>query len=269
MNEPYSDWLDFVLKPKTIPQTISTSYGDGGQTVPEDYEKHGCAGFAQPGGRGVSLTVSSGDGGVGDGDPDPVTQQCFSNDDNSQTKFLAGFPASCPLCVPNRLRPALPVINTNLCSVTAIGGTIHIPEVLADFSRIGFSEYFPHPSWQDAAVEDFLNELPEGTYAGLFNASGCVRTIVSSYPGVPRRPRAQVYPDVSAQSYNFRVFVSLLNDARLSAGLPSLGLLNPLIYSLEGAGFNDITVGNAPGCGTPGFNVRTARLVPLSCGLGC
>ena len=49
------------------------------------------------GARGVTLTFSSGDGGVGDGDPDPATQQCFSNDGRNVTKFLPGFPASCPL----------------------------------------------------------------------------------------------------------------------------------------------------------------------------
>ena len=86
----------------------------------------------------------------------------------------------------------------------------------------------------------------------------------------------QAIPDVSAQSNLFRIFfrgraasiggtsasspafagiVSLLNDARLSKGLPSLGFLNPLLYSVGVSGFNDITVGNNPGCGTPGFNV--------------
>lgn len=49
------------------------------------------------GARGVSLTFSSGDGGVGDGDPDPATQQCITNDGRNATKFIPGFPASCPL----------------------------------------------------------------------------------------------------------------------------------------------------------------------------
>jgi tripeptidyl-peptidase-1 len=49
--------------------------------------------------------------------------------------------------------------------------------------------------------------------------------------------------------------VALLNDARLAAGKPSLGFLNSLIYCNNRDGFNDILVGNAPGCGTPGFNV--------------
>lgn len=81
---------------------------------------------------------------------------------------------------------------------------------------------------------------------------------------------------MSAQSNNFRVWyegaptavggtscaaptvagiVSLLNDARLSAGRPALGFLNPLIYAAGALGFNNITAGNNPGCGTEGFNV--------------
>ena len=51
------------------------------------------------GSRGVSLLFSSGDAGVGDGNPDPKTQQCFTNNGQNQTKFLPHFPASCPLCV--------------------------------------------------------------------------------------------------------------------------------------------------------------------------
>lgn len=37
---------------------------------------------------------SSGDGGVGDGDEDPATQTCITNNGLNQTKFIPGFPAS-------------------------------------------------------------------------------------------------------------------------------------------------------------------------------
>jgi len=47
--------------------------------------------------------------------------------------------------------------------------------------------------------------------------------------------------------------VSLLNDARIAAGLPSLGFLNPLLYGEGFKGLNDIVGGNNPGCGTDGF----------------
>ena len=51
-----------------------------------------------------------------------------------------------------------------------------------------------------------------------------------------------------------------LAAARLREGLPVLGFLNPLLYKIRAEhpdAFNDITVGNNPGCGTEGFNVRT------------
>jgi hypothetical protein len=80
-------------------------------------------------------------------------------------------------------------------SVTAVGGTTHIPEVAAEFSGGGFSDIvrctfcsgrvtmtlirkrfeFPRPEWQEAAVGKFLKSLPNGTYAGLFNPKGRVR----------------------------------------------------------------------------------------------
>ena len=52
--------------------------------------------------------------------------------------------------------------------------------------------------------------------------------------------------------------ISLLNDYRLSQGNKGLGFLNPWLYG-EGTrrGFNDITTGTNPGCGTKGFSAVT------------
>jgi len=184
---------------------------------------------------------SSGDGGVGDGDPDPATQTCFTNDGRNKTAFIPGFPASCPF-------------------VTAVGATTQTnPEVAVFdfFSGGGFSNFFARPSYQDQDVTNYLNTLPKGTYAGLFN------------------PNGRAIPDVAAQGDNFKVFiggeafliggtsassptfsgfVALLNDVRLQAKLPPLGFLNPFLYSKGFEGLNDITIGNNAGCGTPGFN---------------
>ncbi len=49
------------------------------------------------GARGTSILFSSGDGGVGDGDSDPRTQTCITNDGKNRTRFMPSFPASCPL----------------------------------------------------------------------------------------------------------------------------------------------------------------------------
>jgi tripeptidyl-peptidase-1 len=62
---------------------------------------------------------------------------------------------------------------------------------------------------------------------------------------------------VSGTSCSAPVFaglVALLNDARLSAGKPALGWLNPLLYKHPEA-FTDITKGSTPGCASDGFQV--------------
>ncbi|KAI9443991.1 tripeptidyl peptidase A [Lactarius indigo] len=225
-NEPYQDFI------------ISTSYGDDEQTVPVNYARRVCRQFAQFGARGVSLLFSSGDGGVGDGNADPATQTqaqtCFTNDGTNQTKFIPIFPASCPF------------------------GTDNIPEVAASFSGGGFSNYFKRPIWQSRAVQSFLRSLPDGIYAGLFNPAGRAIPDVSAQADFFRiflGGNAVHIGGTSAAAPSFAAFVALLNDARIAAGRPPLGFLNPLLYWLNGVGFNDVTSGNAPGCGTPGFNV--------------
>ncbi|KAH9005504.1 tripeptidyl peptidase A [Lactarius hatsudake] len=248
-NEPYGEWLDYVLAQEegTLPLVISTSYGDDEQTVPRLLALRLCEEFVQLGARGVSLLFSSGDGGVGDGNPDPATQTCFTNDGKKQTKFIPVFPASCPF-------------------VTAVGGTVHIPEVAAGFSGGGFSNYFERPSWQNRAVQSFLKSLPKGAYAGLFNPAGRAIPDVSAQADFFRiflKGSPVLIGGTSAAAPSFAAFVALLNDVRVTHGLSPLGFLNPLLYSLNGAGFNDITSGNAPGCGTPGFNA-TAGWDPVT-----
>ncbi|KAH9036021.1 peptidase S8/S53 domain-containing protein [Lactarius deliciosus] len=239
MNEPYGDWLDFVLAQHKIPQVISTSYGDDEQSVPMDYAHEALLNLVLyllfP---SLCDILKDGDGGVGDGDPDPATQTSFTTNGKNQTKFLPYFPASCPY-------------------VTAVGATTQIPEVAAHNSGGGFSNYFQRPSWQRAAVTKFLESLPDGTDTGLFNASGRAFPDISAQGSSFRifyRGRPARISGTSASAPSLAAFVALLNDARIAAGKPSLGFLNPLIYALNGLGLNDITAGNAPGCGTPGFN---------------
>ncbi len=84
------------------------------------------------------------------------------------------------------------------------------------------------------------------------------------------------YPDISAQGLYFAFVwngtfssisgtsascplassvLSLVNDALLASGKPTLGFLNPWLYSKGYKGFTDITGGNASSCGTDGFPV--------------
>ncbi|KAI0475136.1 subtilisin-like protein [Xylariaceae sp. FL0804] len=230
-NEPYLQFLQSVLKlpQEELPQVISTSYGENEQSVPKSYALSVCNMFAQLGSRGVSVIFSSGDSGTG--------SACLSNDGKNTTKFQPQYPASCPW-------------------VTSVGSTRYLNETATYFSSGGFSDYWARPSWQDAAADAYLAKLG-GKQARYFNAQG------------------RGFPDVSAQGYGYRVFdqgslasyqgtscsapafggmVGLLNDARLKAGLPVLGFLNPLLYSNPGA-LNDITLGGSTGCdGTARFH---------------
>ena len=73
---------------ETIPQTISTSYGDDEQTVPLDYATSVCNMFAQLGAMGVTVIFGSGDFGVGN-------RSCLTNDGTNNVRFIPEFPASC------------------------------------------------------------------------------------------------------------------------------------------------------------------------------
>ncbi|KAF9478385.1 tripeptidyl peptidase A [Pholiota conissans] len=242
-NEPYADWLEYILGQEHPPYTISTSYGDDEQTIPLDYAKRVCDGFAQLGARGVSVLFSSGDGGVGDGDSDPATHECITNDGKNATRFIPTFPASCPY-------------------VTSVGGTEHIPEVAVSrfFSGGGFSDYFKRPLYQEIAVSKYLSKLPKGTYKGLYNPQGRGIPDVSAQGDRYRifyRGRAASIGGTSASAPAFAGFVALLNDARLKIKKGPLGFLNPLLYTVGVAGLNDVTSGHNAGCGTQGFNAST------------
>lgn len=184
-NEPYLDWLQFVLNQTDLPQVISNSYGDDEQTVPMSYANAICKAFAQLGARGVTVLFSSGDNGVG------AAGKCFSNDGRNASTFLPAFPASCvsslsPTCslFPRKLIISKPY-------VTTVGGTKEIsPEVVAYnplnnyASGGGFSNYFARPAYQDSVVPAYVDSIA-GQFEGMYNSSG------------------RAYPDISAQGFHF------------------------------------------------------------------
>ncbi|KZS89734.1 secreted peptidase-S8 [Sistotremastrum niveocremeum HHB9708] len=241
-NEPYLNWIQFMMGQEKLPSVVTTSYDDNEQTVPFAFAKRVCDSFMILSARGVSLLFGSGDEGVGPngtGDEDV----CFTNDGRNRTTFLPNFPSTCPF-------------------ITSVGATQDFaPERAVDilegdfFSGGGFSNYFARPAYQEEAVGNYVKSLG-GANKGLFNPGG---------RGVP---------DVAAQGLNFKIawngeflavsgtsastplfasFITLLNDDRLSRGLGPLGFLNPWLYSVGKKGLNDITIGASTGCNTNGF----------------
>ncbi|KAK3345588.1 peptidase S8/S53 domain-containing protein [Neurospora tetraspora] len=230
-NEPYLDFFQYLLSLSNseLPQTLSTSYGEEEQSVPREYAEKVCSMIGQLGARGVSVIFSSGDSGPGNA--------CIRNDGTNSTYFEPTFPGACPW-------------------VTAVGGTYQTaPEKAVYFSSGGFSMYHKRPMYQDLAVKKYLSKIGN-TYSKFFDNQG------------------RGFPDVSAQAYKYAVYiggrlagvsgtsasapafagvVALLNAARKSRGLPSLGFINPLLYAAPSA-FTDIVDGAGTGCqGRPEF----------------
>ncbi|KAI4146303.1 MAG: hypothetical protein L6R39_003502 [Caloplaca ligustica] len=243
-NEPYLDFLHYILSlpDSDLPTTLTTSYGEDEQSVPEPYTNMTCSLFAQLGARGVSVLFSSGDTGPG--------SACQSNDGKNTTRLLPIFPAACPY-------------------VTSVGGTFHVePEIAIGFSSGGFSDRFPRPAYQEAAVTTYLNSIGD-TFKGLYN------------------PNGRGFPDVAAQAYNFTVIdqgkeirvggtsasspafagiVALLNGARLAQGRKPLGFLNPFIYKYGYRGLTDIVNGGSKGC--TGRDIYSGLPTPVVPGAG-
>jgi len=240
-NEPYLDWLNFILgQPKDqIPKVISTSYGDDEQTVPASYARRVCKGFAALGALGVSVIFSSGDFGVG------KTGFCYANDAQQNPTFLPTFPATCPY-------------------VTSVGATENFfPEVAVSedgpggfSSGGGFSNYFATPDWQQDQVNRYLNYMGSETYSGLYNRSG------RGFPDVSAQGAKYVIAwqqsfltvgGTSAAAPTFASIIALLNDYRISLGGSSLGFLNPWLYKTGYSALNDVISGSSSGCNTTGF----------------
>jgi len=237
-NEPYLAWLRHMRTLDRVPQVISISYAEDEKTVPPEYARRVCQEFAQLTARGVSILVASGDYGVG------KEGHCVDSKSTSK-RFMPSFPASCPY-------------------VTAVGATRFIePEMVAFDARNdyasggGFSDLFEQPAYQKAAVQRYLDKLgPNHKFSGLYNPAG------------------RAYPDISSMGYHFAVvwngsshmqdgtsastptvaaIIALVNDALAKKGRPSLGFLNPWIYSAAQTAFTDVKYGSNLGCNTSGF----------------
>jgi tripeptidyl-peptidase-1 len=243
LNEPYLEFFGYLLNltnTAELPHTISISYGDEEQTVPEPYARAVCDQIAQLGLRGVSVLSGSGDFGPG--------STCQTNDGKKTTRFLPFFPASCPY-------------------TTSIGGTQGIPERAVSFSSGGFSDLWPRPWYQDAQVSEYIKQL--GTrWEGLYNPKGRgfpdIAAQGSAFRIVTNGRRGSI-GGTSASTPVVASIVALLNAQRLQEGRTTLGFLNPWLYSLEGKAVTDIVSGGSRGClGRSQYSGAKTAVVPYA-----
>ncbi|TEA17819.1 Tripeptidyl-peptidase sed2 [Colletotrichum sidae] len=225
-NEPWIEFLEALLARESIPHVISVSYTDDEQMVPLPYARRVCDLFMQVAARGVSVVVASGDGGAGS----TAGKQCVSNDGNKTSKFIPTFPVDCPY-------------------VTGVGATgNYAPAEPAWYSSGGFSEYFERPAWQDAQARAYIERI-NGSHAGWYAPGGRgipdISAIGSRFlmqPGWTQKGTSASTPVVAAM-------IALANDKRMRQGKPSLGFLNPLLYSDKvRAAIDDVKSGSSGSC---------------------
>lgn len=232
-------------------KVISTSYGYNEADLTASYEQRQCNEYMKLGLQGTTFLYSSGDNGVAGN-----LGQCIgangTYNNGTSGKFNPSFPPTCPY-------------------VTAVGATQIVPNASVTapeeacetviFSGGGFSNVFPLPTYQSAAVKGWFANHPPPYTAAQFNNSQNTRG----------------YPDISANGANYVVAVdgtfslvygtsasspvvgsilTLINEARLTVGKSSLGFINPTLYA-NAYTLNDITKGGNRGCGTPGFQATT------------
>ncbi|KAJ7739828.1 subtilisin-like protein [Mycena metata] len=224
----FLDIVNFVSAQKTIPQVMTTSYGENEAGLSPALATKLCNAYMALGARGTSILFASGDGAVEGGS----AQTC--------TTFQAAFPATCPY----------------LTAVGSVHGTS--PETASTFSSGGFSNVFGVADYQKDAVAGYLAALGN-TNKGLFNVSG------RGYPDVAAQGEnvqivsggtTQAVAGTSCSSPIFASVIALLNDQLIAAGKSPLGFLNPFLYA-NAAALNDVTTGSNPGCGTQGFPAKT------------
>jgi len=253
-----------VFKPT---QVISASYGQAERDLPINYSKRQCNEFMKLALQGHSILVASGDYGVGsfpgDGDVTLGDTGCLGPEGKI---FNPQYPSNCPY-------------------ITSVGGTliygnqtvydresvmhVNLGGTAVNFSSSGgFSNYYPQPSWQKAAVARYLEENPP-PYPSYAEFSVNVNTTKGVYNRIGR-----AYPDVAANGANYRAFtngvdyhwygsslasplfasvLTLINEERYVHGKGPVGFVPPVLYAHPYV-LNDIINGTNVGCDTNGFH---------------
>ncbi|KAK7042011.1 family S53 protease-like protein [Favolaschia claudopus] len=244
--EGFLDQVNTIINmtAETRPTVLSTSayFNEDDYTLP--MAQGLCEGYLQLSALGISTLFSSGRFGVAG------ASVICKDDGNGGLVFAPSGPSGCPW-------------------VTSVGTTQlvldnytpdNFSEIGSPVSAGGFSNYFPIPEYQKQDVVNYLATSVDGSYKGLFNATGRGFPDVSA-AGLPFETFINgflaIFTDNQppASTPVFAAVIALLNDELIANGKSPLGFLNPFLYSADGrAALNDITEGKNPGCGTSGFN---------------
>jgi tripeptidyl-peptidase-1 len=230
-------------------KVISTSYGYNEADLTPAYEIRQCNEYAKLGLAGTTFLFSSGDYGVAGNGGQCIDPATGAYNDGTSGKFNPSFPGGCPY-----------ILSVGATQI-APNASVTAPETACEtviYSGGGFSNVFPMPKYQKAAVEHYIDTVPIPYGADRYNNSGMVR----AFPDVSANGAKYVVAldggykyhlyGTSASSPTFGSILTLINEVRLDAGKSPLGFVNPALYAHPNM-LNDIVTGGNQGCGTPGF----------------
>jgi len=265
-----------VVPPKVISISFAWPEGD----FSPEYLKRQCFEFLKLGLMGVTTIVSSGDSGTQAGvDGGSCIHPETGLPEGNTGRFSPQWPASCPWVTSVGGTQRVPGRN-----VTGAGSTEHledgrdvrekawyyVPDSNVTYlytSSGGFSNHFPAPEYQQAAVsryhhqeDDHIDALES---AGYFSRGGRgfpdVSALASSYLICLYNRLISVH-GTSASAPVFASMITMINNERLQAGKGTVGFVNPVLYAHAGEAFNDVTDGVNVGCGAkPSFRATEGR----------
>lgn len=167
-----------VYKPTNV---FSLSYGGQEADVPIAYQKRQCNEYLKLGLQGISFLFASGDAGVGNY-PEPYGNGCLGP---GKKIFSPTWPNNCPWVTnvgATKVYPGKTVYDPEMAVFDPVGHPYHV-----NFSSGGgFSNIYPVPNYQKAAVSTYLIEHtpPYKFYSGLVaNAPNPVKPDIVALAG--------------------------------------------------------------------------------------
>mmetsp|Transcript_11069 Transcript_11069/g.16653 ORF Transcript_11069/g.16653 Transcript_11069/m.16653 type:complete len:709 (-) Transcript_11069:403-2529(-) len=251
--DPFLKWILDISDDPFPPLTNSISWGAVEQSISKSIMEAFNNAAMKLSNLGVTIVVSSGES--------ASSFYCLCNQSSSSSDSpWSGTPWS-----GKGYFPSFPATSPYVTSVGAtMGPEQGRPEVgcQSDAGGVitsggGFSTYYPQPTWQKAAVDTYFSKLAASQIPSAgFNRKG---------RGIPDVSLIGVnYEFISAGALTYRfgtscsapvfaAMVSLLNSYLFTKNLPTVGFLNPMLYSNKSKSiFNDILVGNNKCCASTG-----------------
>eukprot|EP01027_Heterolobosea_sp_BB2_P017083 GEZU01024228.1.p1 GENE.GEZU01024228.1~~GEZU01024228.1.p1 ORF type:complete len:298 (+),score=104.59 GEZU01024228.1:190-1083(+) len=222
--------------------------------------------------RGITIIIACGDTGAGDLGGEPMgADNCdtLHADWPSQSPYVTSVGSTfiSPLAEPVCFNYAQSNNGITSCLSNPLGQIgVSVDAGMRWTTGGGFSNITSRPAYQEDFVEEYLNSGKPFPPSFAWNSKGrAYPDVVTVGHNLLVASNGQFVPvdGTSASAPIFAGMVTLLNDARLRAGLPQLGFLNPLLYQVAREvpeAFIDVTVGRNA-CGAIGTD-------PLCCDFG-